>query len=91
MADRRRRSHEIYLEYTFDRLLATKLAQVYDILVPDRARRTGEPDGVKGASHEDCRDLRPSLIGSAKGGEHHRQPDGGVGGVCQRRRLQRTG
>ena len=41
MADRRGRCHVLYFEYTFDRLLATKLEQVYAILVPDHSRRVG--------------------------------------------------
>jgi len=46
MADRHRRPPGIELEYRFDRLLATKLEQVYAILVPDRVRRAGEPTAV---------------------------------------------
>jgi len=38
MADRRGRCHVLYLEYTFDRLLATKLERVYAILVPDHSQ-----------------------------------------------------
>lgn len=53
MADRHRRRPDIELEYTFDRLLATKLEQVYALLVPDRARRAGESAGVKGEPYED--------------------------------------
>ena len=65
MADRRGRCHVLYLEYTFDRLLATKLEQVYAILVPDHARRVGTPAQLRGATHEDSRDLRPSLHGES--------------------------
>jgi site-specific DNA recombinase len=87
MAKRGARSHELYFEYAFDRLLATKLAQVYDILAPDRIRRTGELSGLKGQTNEDSRDLRQSLVRATEGGEDYRQPDGGVGGVCKKRRL----
>lgn len=48
MAERRRTSHDIDLVYAFDRLLATKLEQVYGILVPDRARRVGGAAGLNG-------------------------------------------
>jgi hypothetical protein len=36
MADRRRRTYDVCLDYVFDRLLARKLEQVYEILVPDQ-------------------------------------------------------
>ena len=52
MVDRRRQGHDVYLDYVFDRLLAAKLEQVYEILVPDRARRTGRPSGLRGKSDE---------------------------------------
>ena len=58
MADRRRRCDHVHLEYIFDRLLATKLERVYEILVPDCARRAGEPAALKGEPHEDRRDPR---------------------------------
>ena len=48
MANRHRRSHEIALEFTFDRLHATKLEQVFAILVPNRERRIDESTGLKG-------------------------------------------
>lgn len=57
MADRRPRSRHVDLEYTFDRLLARKLEQAYDILVPDRVRRTGEQTGLSGETDEGCRRL----------------------------------
>ena len=47
MANRRRRNQAIELEYAFDRLLASKLEQVYAILVPERVRRVDESTGVK--------------------------------------------
>ena len=69
MANRHRRSHEIELEYAFDRLQATKLEQVFAILVPNQERRIDEPTGLKGESHENSRHLRPCLFGSTEGGE----------------------
>jgi hypothetical protein len=43
MAERRapRRSLQVHLDYAFDRLRESKLAQVYDILVPGRERLVG--------------------------------------------------
>jgi hypothetical protein len=90
MADRRRRD-QVQLEYVLDRLLATKLERVYEILVPDCARRASEPAQLRRKSCEDSRDLRPRVIGAAEGREDHRQPDRGIDGLCPKRRLQRTG
>ena len=66
MAERHAR-HSIHLEYCFDRLLDAKLEQVYAILVPDRTRRLSGSDSLRGDHHEDCGDLRTSVIGSAEG------------------------
>ena len=44
MAERHQRC-QVRFEYCFDRLFGAKLEQVYDILVPDRTRRTGEDAG----------------------------------------------
>jgi hypothetical protein len=43
----RRNKRDVCLEYTFDRLLVTKLEQVYRTLVPDRVRVVGEPAPVQ--------------------------------------------
>ena len=67
MANRHRRSHEIELEFTFDRLHATKLEQVFAILVPNRERRIDESTGLKGESHENSIHLRPCLFESTGG------------------------
>ncbi len=61
MANRHWRSHEIQLEFAFDRLHATKPEQVFAILVPNRERRIDESTGLKGESHENSRHLRPCL------------------------------
>ncbi|MFA6170831.1 MAG: hypothetical protein WC772_08740 [Candidatus Margulisiibacteriota bacterium] len=55
MANRHRRSHEIELEFAFDRLHTTKLEQVFAILVPNRERRIDESPGLKGEHHENSR------------------------------------
>ena len=69
MANRSWRSHDIELEYAFDRLQATKLEQAFAILVPNRERRIDESTGLKGESHENSRHLCPRFFGSAEGGE----------------------
>ena len=47
MADRpSSRQRTLRLEYQFDRLLAEKLAQAYELLVPEQARPTPEALGV---------------------------------------------
>ena len=70
----------IRLEYTFDRLLDAKLAQVYEVLVPDKAWPTNEqPSDRDGRQlNESSSDLCTSLIGPAERREYHREPDGGV-------------
>jgi hypothetical protein len=78
MANRPRRSHDIELEYCFDRLQATKLEQVFAILVPNRERRLDEFTELKGESRENSRNLRPCLFGSTEGGEYYSQSDGGA-------------
>jgi hypothetical protein len=91
MANRHRRSHGIELEYAFDRLHASKLEQVFAILVPNRERRVDEATGLRGVIHEDSRYLCPSLFGSTEGGEDHSESDGGADRVCPPRRLPGTG
>ena len=91
MARRPQRPYEIHLEPVFDRLLAAKLAQVYDILVPEQVRRTGVSSGKIGETHEDGSHLRTGILHPAEGGENHQQPDSGAGGVRQKRGVQRTG
>ena len=90
MANRHRRSHEIQLEFAFDRLHAAKLEQVFAILVPNRERRIDESTGLKGESHENSRHLRPCLFGSTEGGEDASLPDGGAGRICPPRKLPGT-
>jgi hypothetical protein len=91
MANRHRRSHDIELEFAFDRLHATKLEQVFAILVPNRERRIDESTGLKGESHENSSDLRPSLFRSTEGGEDRSQSDGGPDRICPPRKLAGTG
>ena len=55
-----RGSFQIQVSYSFDRLLETKLAQAYEILVPCRERPVGVR--VKEFEDENGRDLRPGTV-----------------------------
>jgi hypothetical protein len=93
MANCRRQSHVVNLEYVFDRLLAKKLEQVYEILVPDQVRElgVGATSGLRnGETHEDSSDIRSGIFRQTTGGEDHRQSDGDLGDVCKKQRLQRA-
>src|SRR5215471_6305067 len=76
MAEPRTRSGplQIQIDYAFDRLLESKLAQAYDILVPVRERPVG--GRVKEFDDEDGGDLRTGLVRATTRGEHDREPDG---------------
>ena len=65
MAERRstRPAFQVHLDYTFDRLRAPKLAQVYELLVPAQQRLVGAR--VREGDHEDGGDLCPSVLGAA--------------------------
>ena len=65
---------QIHVAYSFDRLLESKLAQAYDILVPRRERPVG--GRVKEFDDEDDGNLRAGLVRAAARGEHDREPDG---------------
>ena len=49
MAERRSHDRSIQFQHAFDRLLAVKLEQVYEILVPEQARELSPifGDGLK--------------------------------------------
>src|SRR2546426_12249837 len=77
---------QIHVSYSFDRLLESKLAQAYDILVPTRERPIG--GRVKEFDDEDGGDLRTGFVPAATRGEQHFKPDG----VAERvRQKQQTG
>src|SRR5271163_2375204 len=88
---KRRSSPDICLEYAFDRLFTAKLQRVYEILVPDRVRVTGEVATSRGDRHEERRDLRQSLLRPTEGGAHDRESNSGVDRLCSRTRLSRAG
>jgi len=87
MADPRARSSplQIKVDYAFDRLLQSKLAQAYDILVPLRERPVG--GRIKEFDDEDGGDLRKGLVRAATRGKHDREPDGVADRVRQEPRL----
>jgi hypothetical protein len=73
MADRARRK-QIQLLYSFDRLAAQKLSQVYRLLVPQsiQSPKRGRAclSGVQ--EHEDSGDLRAGFLAAAKRRANHR-------------------
>ena len=90
MAERRGHDRSVQFEHAFDRLLAVKLEQVYQILVPERVRAIGADPRVRGKSDEGRRDLRQGLLRAAEGGEHDCEPDGGASRVRARTGIRRT-
>src|SRR5258708_31255601 len=83
---------QIHVAYSFDRLLESKLAQAYDILVPRRERPVG--GRVKEFDDEDDGNLRAGLVPAAARGEHDREPDAVADRVLPRPRpggAQRVG
>ena len=68
MADRQPRQKTIELEYCFDRLLGSRLAQAYQLLVPDRVRVTGKRAHEEGRTLTDeiSGDLCPGLFGATE-------------------------
>src|SRR5689334_10580109 len=71
----------LQLEYRFDRLLSEKLAQAYQVLVPEKRRpvTTAEPPCALQTSEisdeQTSCNLRSSLFGSPEGESHDCQPD----------------
>src|SRR5690349_14463291 len=84
MAERRTRRHalQVSVDYTFDRLRGSKLAQAYDILVPGRERLIGNVL-AKESEHEDGSHLRSSVLGTTARGKNDRESDGSTHRVCQ--------
>ena len=65
---------QVHVDYLFDRLHDSKLAQAYGILVPVRERPVG--GSVKEFDHEDGGDLRTGLFRATARGEHDSESDG---------------
>jgi hypothetical protein len=64
VADRPSVQRTLHLEYRFDRLLAEKLAQAYELLIPDKRWPTaGEPRSRQEVVNEETgRPVRARLI-----------------------------
>src|SRR6266478_1316377 len=83
---------QVQVDYLFDRMHDSKLAQAYGILVPVRERLVG--GSVKEFDHENGGNLRTGLVRAAARSEHDCEPDGVVDRVCPRTRsgsAQRVG
>src|SRR5450631_1850657 len=78
--DRATTRYEVRMAYRPDRLLPEKLAQAYQLLVPDRVAPATRSLTEK--KDEASRDLCPCIVGAAEGTGNDRQPDSGVAGVC---------
>jgi len=65
---------QVLLDYSFDRLHDSKIAQAYSLLVPGRQRPTG--GSVKELDHENGGNLRTSIVRAATGCEHDSESDG---------------
>src|SRR5271167_3508262 len=75
---------QVQVDYSFDRLHDSKLAQAYSLLVPVRERPVSS--SVKEFDHEDGGYLRASIVRAAAGGEHDSEPDGIAARVRQESR-----
>src|SRR5271165_63494 len=87
---RTQRELAVALQYLSDRLASQKVARAYDLLVP----MAGAPPQIKQPQqrHEQIsRDLRTSVLGSAEGGQNHRQPDQQPAGICSDSRIHGAG
>src|SRR5262252_2125424 len=71
---------QIKIEYAFDRLCESKLAQAYSILVPSRERPVGGQ--VKEFEDENGSHLRAGFVGAAARGKHDRESNSVADPVC---------
>jgi hypothetical protein len=84
----------LQLEYRFDRLLSDKLAQAFQVLVPDQRRPVSTaipnraPQTLEVRSEQTSCDLRPGLFGSTEGEPHDSQPDGSSVSSCVGTRIR---
>jgi hypothetical protein len=77
------RLHTLKLEYRLDRLLPEKLAQAYQLLVPEQRRptRRAANQNVEMIHKQTGSHLCARLFRSPEGESHDRQPDRGVEGI----------
>lgn len=87
----------IQLEYRFDRLLSDKLAQVFQLLVPDQRRAVTKAipnlaaQTLEVSSEQTSSDLRSGLFGSSEGEPHDSQPDSSSARSRVGARIRRAG
>ncbi len=78
--------HAVHFEYRFDRLLPQKVAQAYELLVPEIRRPVGstELNSAQEIPNEPSRcNLHPGFFRSTEGERHDCESDGGSGGIRQ--------
>jgi len=80
---KRTRHHTLKLEYRLDRLLPEKLAQAYQLLVPEQRRPTrgAASQNVEMMHEQTGSHLRSSLFRSPEGESHDRQSDRSTEGI----------
>jgi hypothetical protein len=84
-------ARNLRLEYQFDRLLEEKLAQVFEVLAPEKFGSIGAIAETKEAMNDQAGShLRAGVFGSTEGRSHDREPDGGVDPVCGDGGIRRT-
>src|ERR1700678_4807984 len=93
MADRRSRPdrYQVQLDYAFDRLLGSKLQQVYERLVPNQVRIAGQGSKMMEGDNADRGNLCAGVVGQAAGGEDDWEPDGGADRICAEPRIPGAG
>src|ERR1700736_101997 len=77
--------YAVRMEHCSDRLLSEKLAQTYQMLVPERVASATR--NLTEKKDEANRNLRPCIIGATEGTGNHCQPDSGVAGTCNEAEL----
>jgi hypothetical protein len=77
----------VHWEYRFDRLLAAKLEQAYQVLVPDQrwpVGGAGAPPAEESVNEHPSRPVCTRVVGPAAGAGDDRESDGRAAGVCRR-------
>lgn len=92
MPERSAKIPNVRLEFEFDRLLSSKLQQVYGLLVADCVRPVGQVSHTdhRGDGDEACSDLRESLLSQTEGGARNCESNGGAARLRPAARVQRS-
>jgi len=80
VAEGRRAIRQLQLEYRFDRLVGEKLAQAYQLLVPERSAEIGAKSEVNDETNSH---LCTGVVRTPKGAGDDRQSDSGSVGESQ--------